>query len=226
MPATKDSPALLSVETLPPSAPHREVDIAICEADAQGVCKSYIILPSTIWGEGRGEIYDKGIANSFSDQMPTLCRIALDRGVAGHVGKGANIWPHVNISDIGDLYAHVYNGALRADIGHGKSGFYFGTSGEYTLLSAAQAVGQSMVENKFGNSAQPTTLTDDEVKKYYGGSYYMGGNSRAKSSRSKSIGWRPRYTEQSEFLEHVRKELIRVEKHFGRKMDEATKKVY
>jgi hypothetical protein len=88
MPKTRDDPALLSMEEIPSSAPHREVDIAINEGDAKGDFKSYIILPSTIWGQAKGEIYDKGISNSFSDQMPTLSRIALDRGVAGMVGKG------------------------------------------------------------------------------------------------------------------------------------------
>lgn len=87
-PKSRDAPALLSIEEIPSSAPHREVDIAINEADAKGDFKSYIILPSTIWGPGKGEIYDKEIANSFSDQMPTMSRLALDRGTAGMVGKG------------------------------------------------------------------------------------------------------------------------------------------
>ena len=87
-PASRAAPALHSLEEIPATAPHREVDIYINEADARSECKAYIILPSTIWGWGEGEIYDKEIANPHSDQMPTLARIALDRGRAGVVGKG------------------------------------------------------------------------------------------------------------------------------------------
>lgn len=76
------------MEEIPSSAPHRIVDIAINEADAKGDFKSYIVVPSTIWGPGKGEIFDKGISNSFSVQMPVLSKVGLDRGIAGMVGKG------------------------------------------------------------------------------------------------------------------------------------------
>jgi nucleoside-diphosphate-sugar epimerase len=220
------APALHSIEEIPPSAPHREVDIYINEADARAECKAYIIVPSTIWGVGEGEIFDKGIANSFSDQMPTMARLSLDRGRAGMVGKGANIWPHVNISDIGQLFERVYTRSQKGDIGHGQSGFYLGIAGEYTLLSAARAIGTVLVEKGISQETQPTTLDEDEMKKYYGGSYYMGGNSRGRADRSKSIGWKPDWTDERDFFKHIKEEVDRVEKKFGRKMDEATTKVY
>jgi hypothetical protein len=69
-------------------------------------------------------------------------------------------------------------------------------------------------------------LSEEEMKKYYGGSYYMGGNSRGRADRSKSIGWRPKYTDERDFLRVVREETVRCEKVFGRKLAEATKKVY
>ncbi|GFZ50738.1 hypothetical protein JCM24511_08496, partial [Saitozyma sp. JCM 24511] len=224
MPASRDDPALLSMEVLPENAPHRKVDLAILEADAQGWCKSYIVLPSTIWGVGKGEIFEKGIANSFSDQVPTMARAGLDREQAGHVGKGANIWPHVNVSDVGDLYALVYNGALRKDIGHGKSGYYFGASGEYTMLAVSSAIGATLLDHKWSQTALPAPWTEDDLKKYYGGSTYMGTNSRCRADRSKSIGWKPKFDDFEDFLKHVSNEVVRVEKHFGRKMDTATTK--
>jgi hypothetical protein len=87
-PATSKTPELLSFSKIPETNPHRPVDLEIVKADAAGILKSYIILPSTIWGEGKGELYDKDIANSYSDQMPMLIRAALDRGQAGMFGKG------------------------------------------------------------------------------------------------------------------------------------------
>jgi hypothetical protein len=87
-PKTQKTPELLSFTKIPETNPHRPVDIEIVKADASGICKSYIILPSTIWGEGKGDLYQKGIANSFSDQIPTLIRASLDRGKAGNFDKG------------------------------------------------------------------------------------------------------------------------------------------
>lgn len=112
------------------------------------------------------------------------------------------------------------------DIGHGKSGYYLGIAGEYTLLSAARAIGTVLVDKKITTETQPTTLSEEEMQKYYGGSYYMGGNSRGRADRSKSIGWKPDWTDERDFLKDVKDEVDRVEKKFGREMKEATNKVY
>ncbi|ORY25190.1 hypothetical protein BCR39DRAFT_545017 [Naematelia encephala] len=216
-PATKKSPALLSIATLPETAPHRPVDLAIVIADASAYCKSYIVLPSTIWGPGEGEVFEKGISNSFSQQVPNLVKAALDRGQAGMIGKGANIWNHVNIHDLGELYSLVYAGALRGDIGHGTSGYYFGTTGEYTRYAVASAIGSALIENGWGKDAQPTSFTPEEIQKYFKGSEFDGCNSRGVSDRSKSIGWKPRFTEMADLDKHVKEETVRVEKVFGSK---------
>jgi predicted AlkP superfamily phosphohydrolase/phosphomutase len=83
-----------------------------------------------------------------------------------------------------------------------------------------------LVQKGITKESQPTTLSEEEMQKYYGGSYYMGGNSRGRADRSKSIGWKPDWTDERDFLKDVKEEVERVEKKFGRKMDEATKKVY
>lgn len=87
-PATAKTPALLSIATLPESAWHRECDLAILAADATSGCKAYFIAPSTIWGEPKGQVFDIGFSNPFSQQMPNLIKAALDRGEAGMIGKG------------------------------------------------------------------------------------------------------------------------------------------
>ncbi|WWD02389.1 hypothetical protein V865_000428 [Kwoniella europaea PYCC6329] len=218
-PATKDSPALLSMTELPPTAPHRNVDLEILAADKAGTIKSYIVLPSTIWGKGVGEVYDKGLSNSFSDQIPTLIKAALDRGRAGMVGEGKNIWPHVKITDLASLYELVWLKATQPNptIGHGPSGYYFGISGEYTLFGATSRIGQALVKNNLIQSKEttPTTFTEEDLKKYYNGSSYMGTNSRGVADRSKSIGWRPKYTEQQDLYDHIDREVVRVQKEFG-----------
>lgn len=64
------------------------------------------------------------------------------------------------------------------------------------------------------------------MKKYYGGSFYMGSNSRGRADRSKSIGWNPKFKDERDFLKVVKDETVRCEKVYGKKMDAATSKVY
>jgi hypothetical protein len=224
----------LSFSKIPETNPHRPVDLEIVKADAAGILKSYIILPSTIWGEGKGELYDKGISNSFSDQIPNLIRASLDRGQAGVFNKGmslpvpsqqysilmtgSNIWPHVNIGDLGNLYGLVYSRAQKGDIGHGTAGYYLGVAGEYTLLSAANTIGTVLAQNKFAESGQSSSFTPEEIQKYYNGLQMHGANARGVADRSKSIGWKPK-RETDDFLRDIKAEVIRVEKTFGRKWE-------
>ena len=111
------------IESLPPSNLHRNVDLEIMKADKQGsyVCwdisclsceltnffrilligyvKTYIVLPSTIYGIASGKLVDLGIQNIHSQQIPALIKVSLARGQAGMVGEGKNIWPHVHIDE-------------------------------------------------------------------------------------------------------------------------------
>ncbi|WWC85955.1 uncharacterized protein L201_000825 [Kwoniella dendrophila CBS 6074] len=219
-PATRDSPALISMTEVPKESPHRDVDLEILEADKAGYIKSYIILPSTIWGKGVGEVFDKGLSNSFSDQIPTLIKAGLDRNRAGMVGEGKNIWPHVKITDLSNLYQLVYNKSTQQNptIGHGLSGYYFGISGEYTLYGATSRIGQALVKYNLISTkeTQPTSFNKEELDKYYNGSTYMGTNSRGVADRSKSIGWKPRFTDQEDLYKHIDRETIRVEQEFGK----------
>ena len=108
------------LETLPPSQPHRAVDLAIIEADTQGksppaphslmlnnhLCmigyvKTYIVLPGPIWGIASGPLVDLGLQKSQSVLIPTLVKIGINRGQGGVIGLGKNIWSYVHISDSG-----------------------------------------------------------------------------------------------------------------------------
>ncbi|KAK4688022.1 hypothetical protein P7C73_g2097, partial [Tremellales sp. Uapishka_1] len=217
--ATAKSPALLSIATLPSDAPHRPVDIAIVVADASSICKSYIILPSNIYGEGKGEIFDLGIAHPESILTPRLIEAALDRGQAGMVGEGLNIWNHVHISDVGDLFQLIYAGAISLSISHGTAGYYFAATGEFTYFSLASTIGSSLVELGRASSAHPTTFTQAEMDKYFGEhASTWGTNSRAKSERAKMIGWRPKYTDtETDFLGEIKPEILRHAKKIGKK---------
>jgi hypothetical protein len=61
-----------------------------------GYIKSYIVLPSTIYGLTTGKLAYMGVQNRHSVQIPFLNNASLARGRAGIVGEGKNIWSNVN----------------------------------------------------------------------------------------------------------------------------------
>lgn len=64
-----------------------------------GYVKTYIVLPSTIYGRAVGSLVDAGLQNNRSQQIPGLVRISLDLRRPAMVGEGKNIWPNVHISE-------------------------------------------------------------------------------------------------------------------------------
>ncbi len=64
-----------------------------------GFAKTYIILPTQIWGIAKGPLAVAGIANSHSIQTPMLIRGSLARGQGGMFGKGKNFWNNVEIHE-------------------------------------------------------------------------------------------------------------------------------
>jgi len=192
--------------SLLPSQLHRNVDLMILDADTEGYVKSYIILPSTIYGFASGPFVEKGIQNPRSIQIPLLVKTSIDRGRAGMVGEGKNIWPNVHIDDAADLFIVLYN-SIRSNpsTGHGRNGYYFGENGEHSLYEISRAIGEAFVALGKGNNPEPTTFTDEEVKKYFGGPW-LGSNSRCRATHSRAIGWKPLKTKK-DLLESIKPEV-------------------
>lgn len=61
--------------------------------------KTYIVLPSTIYGRAEGALVDAGLQNNRSQQIPGLINKSLDLGRPVMVGEGKNIWPNVHINE-------------------------------------------------------------------------------------------------------------------------------
>ncbi|KAF8193803.1 hypothetical protein BJ912DRAFT_1057475 [Pholiota molesta] len=183
------------IETLPDTALHRNVDLAIVAADREGYLKSYIILPSAIYGIAKNTLVEKGISNPYGVQIPVLIAASLDRGRAGRVGAGKNVWPNVHIDDLGELY-HVLFDAIRKEptTGHGRAGYYFGENGEHNLGEVSSAIGEVMVALGQSESPEPTAFNKEEMDKYVGNTNFLGTNSRARANHSRAIGWKPVYT--------------------------------
>ncbi|TFK99916.1 NAD(P)-binding protein [Pterulicium gracile] len=194
------------IETLSDDADHRHVDLLVLKADKDGYVKTHIVLPSTIYGIYSGKLVDLGIQNPHSVQIPKLIKLGKERGQAGMCGKGQNTWPHVHINDIADLYINLYDAIVANSPapGHGREGYYFGENGHYRAGELAKAIAVELAAHGVGKD-EPTTFTEEEFNKdpMVG---YFGTNSRAKGSRARALGWKPKYTDK-DFYASIKPEV-------------------
>ncbi|KAG2136811.1 hypothetical protein BD769DRAFT_385148 [Suillus cothurnatus] len=183
------------IESLPKTQPHREVDIEVVAAGEKGYVRTYIILPSTIYGIANTSLVKLGVQNPYSIQIPSLIKASIDRKQGGVVGKGLNLWPNIHINDIETLYITVFDAALKGpgEAGHGREGFYFGANGEHRLGRISEIIAELLYEMKLGKSPEPTVFPEEELRKYFGGPY-LGSNCRVRAERAKLIGWNPVHT--------------------------------
>lgn len=107
------------IKSIPATALHRNVDLRVVDADQQGYIRSYIIIPSTIYGIAKHALVDAGVSNAHSIQVPSMIRASLARKRAGVVGKGKALWPDVHIDDseseFPSLCLYPYASHTRAD---------------------------------------------------------------------------------------------------------------
>jgi hypothetical protein len=155
-------------------------------ASLPGYAKTYIVMPSTIYGIATGKLVDLGIQNIHSEQIPALIKVSLARGQGGMAGEGKNIWPLVHIDEskclinviykpsyqrprsfpVADLYVVLYDSIMsNPATGHGRDGYYFGENGEYTHYEVAKAVAQALVAKGLGMTSEPTSFTEEEYKR-------------------------------------------------------------
>ncbi|KAF8199610.1 hypothetical protein BJ912DRAFT_844564, partial [Pholiota molesta] len=184
------------VNALPDTQPHRLVEIELVKADNEGYVKTYIILPSMVYGLPSGRLVDQGIQNCRATAIPSLVRAALIRGRGGMIGPGMNYWPNVHIEDVADLYLYLFNAALMNPTGtaHGHEGFYFAENGEHTLYQVGKAICEAMITVGECSEPEPSTFTDEEIQQYFHGSSLWGCHCRCRANRSRALGWNPQKT--------------------------------
>ncbi|KAK0472972.1 hypothetical protein IW261DRAFT_1553227 [Armillaria novae-zelandiae] len=180
--------------TLPPSQPHRNVDLAVIAADTQGYVKTYIVLPPTIYGVPTGILHKHGLQCSLSSQVRILVEASIARKQGGVVGEGKNHWPNVDVNEMVDLYLIIFDLALSSssaptEFQHGQSGIYFTVSDEHSLYDLSKATAEDLARRGIG-SPKPTTFSKAEEEQLL---YSLGTNSRVdfEKSRGKALGWRP-----------------------------------
>lgn len=183
-----------------PTAIHRNVDNLTFAADAEGYCRTYVVLPGIVYGIAQTALVSAGIQNAHTLMSPMLIRAALDRGYAGIVGKGLSIWPSVHIDDVADLFVLLFDTIVSKgpdNVDHGARGYYIAENGEVQLYKLSRAIGDAAAELGQLHEPEPTAFTDEELVKYFGsvemGSYF-GTNARCRANHARALGWAPKYT--------------------------------
>ncbi|KAF5350242.1 hypothetical protein D9758_007831 [Tetrapyrgos nigripes] len=203
------------METLPESQPHRNVDLKIISGDKAGYVQTYIILPSTIWNVATGPLFEAGLSNRRSIQIPAVIRASLALGNGGMVGEGKNMWPNVEVHELAELYNILLDAALSpssaSSLGHGRTGYYFGATDEHTLYDVGKAIAEAMVSMGKGKTAEPMMFPEDEMNRYFPGFWSLmiaqfSGNSRCRATQSRSLGWNPKKGTK-ELLESIKREV-------------------
>ncbi|KAJ6513307.1 hypothetical protein C8R45DRAFT_1207170 [Mycena sanguinolenta] len=183
------------LETLPPEQPHRDVDLALVEADSQGYVKTYIVLPSTIYGFASGPLVKAGLQNYRSQQIPRFVDLSLKRGQGGVIGKGKNRWGNVHIDDVASLYVRIFDLLTEKspppDFAHGRAGFYFAENGEYQIFQVSEAIAKVLSGTIGKGTPSPTPFSDQEMRLYFPNGASLATNARCRADRGAKIGWRP-----------------------------------
>lgn len=151
------------------------IDREVMAASGRGL-RGIVVCPSMIYGEGLGP-------KPESVQVPELIKLAKESGIARHVGPGENVWSHVHIEDLVELYLLALD---RAPAGS----FYFVEQGEARLKEIAVAIGRML-----GLGERTEELSIDEAARRWGSSaahYTFASNSRVSAGKARrELGWTP-----------------------------------
>ncbi|KAJ7167992.1 hypothetical protein C8R46DRAFT_1270737 [Mycena filopes] len=177
---------IAQIESLPATQSHRNVDLAIVEADEQGYAETYIVLPGLVFGAPNGILAREGVQNPANLGVGALINVAFARGAAGMRGEGKNIIGVVDVTEVADLVELVYN-SIGRQIGHGRNGYHF--------LSAADVPFEKFAEVIERRAGKRRAFTQEELDTYFPNlpalHAFIGDNGRAESARARALGWKP-----------------------------------
>ncbi|KAJ7206667.1 hypothetical protein GGX14DRAFT_457394 [Mycena pura] len=177
---------IASIESIPATQWHRNVDLALVAADAEGYVNTYIVLPSAVYGTPRGLLMDAGVQNPANFAWTHLISVAFKRGAMEIVGEGRNLVTHVDLAELVDLVVLVYETAQAGRVGHGREGYYFSSKGDVAFARIAE-----VIEARAGPRR---VLTQAEVDEHFPGSflnefhYWLGANTRGDAARGRTLG--------------------------------------
>ncbi|KAJ3037417.1 hypothetical protein HDV00_001724 [Rhizophlyctis rosea] len=228
------------IDALPPTALHRNVDLAILEGSKRGKFTSVIVAPPLIYGLGTG-IHNKHSVQVSADllksmdtkrleanllppsshqpQVPTLIRGCIQNSHAIQVGHGKNIWSNVHILDLADAYILLLQNLLSPNptIPTNAQGYYFVENGEHNFADLSLAIAKVLKEK--ANIGDGTVVSLREEHRAGFGKWgpavelLLGGNSRSRAEKLRELGWRPT---RPGLFETIEEEVVALLKEAGK----------
>ena len=113
-----------------------------------------------------------------------------------------------NCSDA-DAYFRLFDAAIfnPERVSHGREGYFFVESSEYSGLEIIRTVGEALVEFGLITEAEPDVFTAEERTKYFGNENFVTilfSNARCTADRiRKELGWVPKHTK-DDFKEDIK----------------------
>ncbi|KAJ4305901.1 hypothetical protein N0V90_001434 [Kalmusia sp. IMI 367209] len=182
------------INTVPDTAPHRQIDLAIVRASKElgDKAKLAIMIPPEIYGFNPRH-------KRLTIQFPTIARFALKHGFVGHVGNGLSVESQIHVLDLARAYIvvlHFIESSSASALL--KNPYFFCENGkEFSWKEVAEQVGKALKDKGLLKDAEPKEFSrenwDDLFEEYTGA--VIGLNSRSRAVRLRELGWEPREKE-------------------------------
>ncbi|KAF9647141.1 NAD(P)-binding protein [Thelephora ganbajun] len=185
------------IESLPDTQVHRIIDRTIVAAAEEEYARTWIVLPSTVWGLADSIFVKEGLQKPSSQQIPDRIKLNVRLGKAVYIGEGENVWPHVHIDEVGKFYRILFDAIVSGkQPASGRNGYYFLESGEYRQRDVVEVIAKALYAR--GKVASPEAIPLSEAgldpESYRLVPVDTGTNSRARGERSRQLGWNPPQT--------------------------------
>ncbi|TIV69600.1 MAG: NAD-dependent epimerase/dehydratase family protein [Mesorhizobium sp.] len=164
---------------IPPYAPHRNVDLEVFAAAKEGLLKTYLVVPPTVFGRGLGPF----AKNRMSIQLPRLVYASLVDRRALYVGTGEAQWTNVHVADLAELYLLILDAALKNVAPEGLAGLYYPATEYFRWLDVSRRVGEVLHAKGLIDSPEPVTGLRT--------GWFWGSNVRMKCTNGEKLGWKP-----------------------------------
>lgn len=158
--------------------PEKAMRVAIDKqvlAAAKDNVRAIVIRPTLIYGRGIG-------VPSTSVQLPKLIDVAKKHGIPRHVGRGFNIWGHVHIADVADLFLLALDKAKAGSL-------LYAEASEANFKSVSQSIGRML---GLGDTTKDWPIGEAVLGLGPGAYLSFGSNSRVRAKRSRELGWKPK----------------------------------
>ena len=160
---------------MPEKATRVAIDRQVLGAALDGV-RSVVIRPSLIYGRGIG-------IDAASVQIPRLIEQAKASGVARHIGRGLNVWSHVHITDVVDLFLLALDAAPAGSL-------FYAENGEASMKTVVESISRML---GLQGKTEAWAIEDAVTALGPGAHLTFGSNSRVRAMKARKVlGWAPK----------------------------------